>query len=335
MPPSMTVGPLECAAMEPPVTIPKGQHAARSMGDAFRAITAYPQATLLVAAVIALPLLLGTTIGAASPQLWVSFAVPALAGLTAAIWLPVAAIRANEAISHGSEATFGSILGAATNMRIFSFMGTQIVVGLLRMLVIVIAFAPFVGTMVAALAGAQGDFERALGGPQAALLGLSLLVGLGLGLVGTLVISLRYGLSGVVNVIERTGPIRSLGRSRELLKGRGFDYFLLLLLLLAVTLVAGLVLGGPRLIVAASNDLTKAAVGLPPAAAMVIGVSAYLSTIVTVLVSWGSRTNYYLHCMVEDPPASDQLLVAPDGDQDPGKEQETSGHDENPWKLPE
>ncbi|HLF69871.1 MAG TPA: hypothetical protein VI541_02825, partial [Actinomycetota bacterium] len=143
----------------------------------------------------------------------------------------------------------------------------------------------------------------------------------------------RYGLSGVVNVIEKTGPIRSLGRSRELLRRRGFDYFLLLLLLLAVSLVAGLVLGGPRLIVAASSDLAKPTVGLAPAAAMVVGVSAYLSTIVTVLVSWGSRTNYYLHCIIED--SSDRPLASSDADQDPGKEQETSGNDEDPWKLTE
>lgn len=334
-------------------------YAGEAAGHSFKDVMAHAHTTLVTAAIIAIPVLIGQLIAAASRGSIYTAAMPYLTTLPVIVFLPVAIIRATFLYAGGSDPGVIGLLDLTTTWRLLSFLGTITLSALLKAAVFVVAFLPAIGVGIAAVSGAGGDFERVFSGPLVAVLLLAILVGLTVSIGLSILISLRFGLIGVVNVLEERSPLASFRRSRELLKGRAGDYFVLLLILFGVGVVAAIFLNGPGIFVSIRETTRGVRSGpfirnLAPASAVVVAVSAYLTTIATQVINAAARTNYYLALRGEEVARQRLEGITPglpggsfgdgnvagggpygQGQPDPEQQQQPSGQYQNPGDLSE
>jgi uncharacterized membrane protein len=334
-------------------------HAGPAFGNTFKDIRNHSSTTFFVAAILCLPSLFASVIvSSGAPLVGIPLQIVAL--FPSAIWLPVAIITATKLYATGTDPGVGRLLDETASWRLFSYLGTTLLLFLILALSFVVAFIPLIGVAASSMAGAGGSFTQAFTGGNGVLSVLTLLFGIALAITFSVVIYLRYGLAPVVNVLEHLSPRKSLTRSREIMKGRWMDLFVLFAMVVGVSLVAYIVILGPSLVVTFSSVRNAPSSGpfftprLGPVAAVVSGLSTYLHSIILTVISTGCLANFYLGVKGDEvmesrqqqlagidvsqavgpaPPSfdGDQLNpLAPQGQPDPGEQQKAPGDDQEP-----
>lgn len=279
-----------------------------ALGNSFKDLTGHASTTFLCAAVLGLPVLLSATISSAG--------APILGGLLTffsmffvAGWLPFAITLATKQYAIGQDPGPAGLLDLSASRRLFSYLGTQLLFSLMILGMVIVVLLPLFGF------GMMG-FIRGLES------GASFRPGAGLGILGLLVvvpviiglivfIYLLYGLVAPVNTLEGTSPSGAFARSRELLKGRKMDFFVMFLMISVINLVISFILSGPGVIVSMTGvtpgprmggggfflspfEMMAKRASLPPVAALLVGISTYLSSTVSTVLMASAMSNYYL-----------------------------------------
>lgn len=297
-----------------------------ALGNSFKDLTGHASTTLLCAAVLGLPVLLSATISAAG--------APILGGLLTLFsmffvsgWLPFAITLATKQYAIGQDPGVSGLLDLSANRRLLSYLGTQLLFFLMLFGVTLLVMLPLLGF------GMMG-FLKGLGSgapftPRAGLgmLGLIVVVPVILGLI--IFIYLRYGLVAPVNALEETSPSGAFARSRALLKGRKMDFFVMFLMILVINAVISFVLSGPGMIVSMTGVTPGSRMGgggfflsplemitkrdsLPALAALLVGISTYLSSIASTVLMASAMSNYYLSARGEEILAESRSVPADD-----------------------
>lgn len=286
-------------------------HCMEAFTNTFKDIRDHPSTALFTAAILAAPVLIGSVLQQAGASVFGQLL--SFVSYFFIIWLAFAITLATKQFASSSDPGVGGLLDASASRRLFSFIGTRILVGLMVIAAALIAFIPAFGVGISAWTGANGNIDKLFNGAVPAFFFLALFFGLFVFVGLALMINLRYGLAGVVNALEDISPTQSLRRSNQLLKGRRADVFVLMLLLFGVGLVVALVLNTPAIIVSisgvASSTRPPSALGafgsgsfldmfrpraLGPTAALVVGVSTYLTTMVSTVIGTGAVANFYM-----------------------------------------
>ena len=337
-------------------------HAAPAFGNTFKDIRKHSATSFFTAAILCLPSLFASVIvSSGAPVIGVPLQI--LAFFPSAVWLPVAIITATRMYATGTDPGVGKLLDETASWRLFSYLGTTLLLFLILLLAFVIAFLPLIGVGASSLAGAHGDFAKAFTGGNGILSVLALFLGIAVAIVFSVLIYLRYGLAPVVNVLERLSPTKSLSRSRELMKGRWMDLFVLFAMVVGVSIVAYIVVLGPSLVVTISSAGIPKNSGpfftpkLGPTAAVVSGLSTYLHSIILTVISTGCLANFYLGIKGDEAREErsrrlagiDGSVAIPtdsferngidplpiEGQQDAAEQQSAAGENEEPGNLPE
>ncbi|HVF12433.1 MAG TPA: hypothetical protein VNA87_05035 [Actinomycetota bacterium] len=298
-----------------------------ALGNSFKDLTGHASTTLLCAAVLGLPVLLSATISAAG--------APILGGLLTffsmffvAGWLPFAITLATKQYAIGQDPGPTGLLDLSANRRLFSYLGTQLLFFLMLLGVVMLVLLPLLGFgMMGFLRGLEGGatFTPRTG---MGIFGLIIFVPVMLGLI--IFIYLRYGLVAPVNALEGTTPSGAFARSRALLKGRKMDFFLMFLMISVVNAVFSFILSGPGMIVSMTGATPGSRMGgggfilsplemitkrdsLPPLAALLVGVSTYLSSIASTVLMSSAMSNYYLSARGEEVLAEPRSVPGDEG----------------------
>ncbi|MCA1839538.1 MAG: hypothetical protein ABR507_03655 [Actinomycetota bacterium] len=338
-------------------------HAGPAFNNTFKDIRGHSSTSFFTAAILCLPSLFASVIISSGAPL-IGYPLQFIALFASGIWLPVAIISATRMYATGTDPGVGGLLDETASWRLFSYLGTTFLIFLLFFAAIIVAFIPAIGVGVSGAIANGGDITRAFRGGNGVLTVLTVLIGFALAATFGLIIYLRYGLAPVINVLERLGPAKSLKRSRDLMKGRWMDLFVLFVMVIAVTIVAYIVVLGPSLVVTFASGITRttgplAAPRLGPVAAIVSGLSTYLYSIIITVISTGTLANFYLGIRGDEAMMERQQRVAlmsgapaawpsqgsvqtDQGDVGlgerqtyPGEQQDAPRDDENPGQFPE
>ena len=290
-------------------------HAPTALVNTLRHVGRYSGTTLPVAALLALPLLFVSLAQWASFGrgridfrwifIWISLLIVSL--FTASIWLQAAIIRATQDFREGhAPGIFGTLTRSLGQT--LKLLGTMVLLGVLFIGAAVAGSVPLLGVFLIGLA-APGPTQ--FDGPLLVLLILAILIGLAIFGFLAIVIFFRYSLAPAAAVLERRSPTAALERSRNLMRGRWMDLFLLTLMVWVVTLAIQIVVGAPAFLVSFQGstrglDMNPvAALFRPPriglAAALITAISTYLVQVATPLVAFGARANFFLDIKSEIP----------------------------------
>lgn len=291
-------------------------HSVAAIGNTFRDLKQHAPTSLFTAAILLSPLLITSTFVGMTGKPYVLL-MNALVAFIAGFWLAFAMTLATKMYATGEDPGVGGLLDRSGTRRLFSFMGTNVLVGLLigavvAVVVLLTAGAGFVAISSPLATGQLQKYES----PRLFLFALlALIVGLILAIVLALLLYLRYGLAGPVNALEDQTPRMSLTRSKKITEGRRLDFFVLLLLLAAIYFVIALVLNGPAMILNfRATGFAGPGVGpnfgsgnsssffptaftpnvLSPAASVVAAISTYLTSVIGGVLSASALTNFYL-----------------------------------------
>ncbi|MDQ4149025.1 MAG: hypothetical protein M3164_03390 [Actinomycetota bacterium] len=280
-------------------------------GDAWRStledLRAHPGTLAGVASILSLPVAIGALYQAVRPGLS-GLAVSALLSALATLWLTFAVTLAIRDFRERPETSVSSLIRASTIGRVFSLGITQVLLGLLGLAALLVAGLPLILAAVTVFGG--GLSPNRLSGTAILILVAALALTLALAVFLTVAVFVRYGLVAPVNILEGRSPLSSFGRSRELTNRRGRDMVMLLLMLFGVGLVVAIVLNGPASLVLTQPETPTPGPGPPrledllsslgptsplsPAAAAIVAVSSYLSSVVGTTLSAALTAHFYL-----------------------------------------
>jgi len=288
-------------------------HSIAAISNTFRDLKEHAPTSLFTAAILLSPLLLTSTVLGVTGNPFVRL-INTLVAFLAGIWLAFAMTLGTKMYATGEDPGVGGLLDRSGTRRLFSFLGTNVLVGLL--------IGAVVGVVVLITAGAgfvaigsplfTGQFQRYENPGLFSFAFLALFVGIILALLLALFLYLRYGLAGPVNALEEQSPSKSLTRSKQITQGRRLDFFVLLLLLAAMYVAIALVFNGPAIILSLRSSgfdgasfagrtspfgrtSTMFSPGiLSPAGAVVAAISTYLTSVVGGVLSASVLANFYL-----------------------------------------
>jgi hypothetical protein len=327
-------------------------HCTTALLNTLRQIGRNSSTSLPVAALLAFPFLLVSLAQWAAfsrhgfqPQWIFVWLLLLMIGLfTTSIWLQASIVKATPEFAAGSDPGILGMLKQSLS-RTPSLLGALLLIGLMLLAAAMIASVPALGILLIA-AAAPGPIK--FGTPLVALVVMAGILGLAIFLFLAIVIFFRYALAPAAVVLEDKSPSAALDRSRELMQGRWVDFFLLTLMVWAVTLFVQLVVGTPAFLVsfgsriANPSSLFSSGPGLSPAAALITAVSAYLVQVASPLVSVGARANFYLEIKNETVESSSgpgdgrlEMAAARDDDGDSHQQQDSSGEDKDTGNLSE
>lgn len=264
----------------------------------------------------------GTTFGAAAIQCiplafvsvytamrpgWSGIALGIVAGGLVGAWVAYAATVATANYVDGKDPGYGGLLSQSLSAGLIRYGLTSLLVTLVTGLVAVLALLPLV-LSVGSL-GADAVLSGRISEADAVRVGAGLLVSLPLLIVALLIVYLKLGLSATASALDGTNPAASLRRSWDVTKGHIGHFFLLTLMSLAVSLAVSLVVSGPAGLVSAAPEPDPAAdpmsvevladlfgpgepLSLP--AALVTGVSTYLTAVILSPFTAGLLANFFL-----------------------------------------
>lgn len=132
------------------------------------------------------------------------------------------------------------------------------VLGLLALLLMLIATYFYQGVVVKLVQDLQdgrrdssvGDLFGSVVPVVLPLIGLAIVAGIGIGLgllllvIPGLILLTIWAVAAPAVVLERVGVFRALGRSRELVRGNGWQVFGVIVIVVVIQIVVGLILGG-------------------------------------------------------------------------------------------
>ena len=327
-------------------------HCTTALLNTLRQIGRNSSTSLPVAALLAFPFLLVSLAQWAAfsrngfqPEwifVWLSLLMVGL--FTTSGWLQASIVKATPEFAAGSDPGILRMLMASLS-RTPSLLGALLLIGLMLLAAAMIASVPALGILLIA-ATASGPIK--FGTPLLALIVMAGILGLAIFLFFAIVIFFRYALTPAAVVIENKSPSAALERSRELMQGRWVDFFLLTLMVWAVTLFVQLVVGTPAFLVSFGSrvanpmSLFSSGPSLSPAAALITAVSTYLVQVASPLVSVGARANFYLEIRNESLDGSSgsgdgslDMTAARDDDGDSHQEQDSSGKNQDAGNLSE
>lgn len=286
-------------------------HAGRAFAESLRQLRDHSTTTLLTIGLLGIPSS-GTTFlrNYLGSRLVSLIALPVT--VVFGIWTQAAMVLAVRDYAAGTDPGVGGLLSkSASPRRLLSLLGVQVILFLLGTVAGLVSVVPVAGVTLAGLSGSGGDFRRMLSGSFLILFIFTVIFSVALLIFLLVVIALRYGLAGQVNVIEQRRSTESLARSRQMVSGRWGDLFLLYLMLFGAGLAGFFALVFPAGIIAASTAgpqplLTASGIGLLrlpilPAwsSAMVALASLLFGTLITP-ITIGSLTNFYLAIHAEE-----------------------------------
>ena len=260
-------------------------------------------------------------------------------------WMQASLIFATKQWAGGVEAGLGDIMGRGLR-RVPSLIGTLLLVGLLILGAFLLCSIPALGVFL--IASARGDLGALGEMPLVALFIGALLLGLLAAVVLIFLIGIRYAMAPVVSVLEERSPTDAMQRSKDLMKGRWFDFFLLMLMLMVVGTFIGFLITGPTFLIQTAplqapkgfeNFPTLPRVSISFAGAVIVALSTYLAQIATSIISYGSYANFYLglrgdEVMAESSAGTDLGPGSPAKDQpDPNQNEYRSGNGQGAGKL--
>lgn len=345
-------------------------HSTTAFANTFRDLRDRSTTSLVTAALLAVPVALAPLAALSSTGGEIRFFAAKTTALAIALfitgelmsslWAQFALIRATREYATGNDPGVGRSLGSIGDFRrFFSFLAAKLMYEGLKLAVLALVFLPAIGVLVFALQGARGNFERTLRGSIGVLFVLALVVGVVVYLVLLILIVLSMGLAPVVGALEEPGPLKAFRRSRQLLKGRKQDYFILLLLRQVTLQVIGLVVLGPVFfsqIASFTADPTSgpsfigpASFMIPdamaPALVLVLALGNFLYATARAPIMAGVLTNYYLGvrgdevlASISPSPGGSGIIDAPAGEEnqpDPAEQQNPTGQDQDPRNLTE
>lgn len=289
--------------------------APKALGETLEDLRRHASTTFGVAALISLPVPFVAVYAAVRPT-YLSTTVQTVVNTLAAWWVAYAIVLATQ--GYAQDANPG-VLGALRRSRsgLLRYVGARILLGLIIVATVV----------VAALAGAVALSAIAPDLFTPARLSLGAIAGAVL-VIGPLVVAallfvyLRVGLGPTATALEGRGAAAGLGRSRTVTKGHRLDFLVLLFMVWVVTIVVQIVVQGPGQMVTEQaapltdmdlqdlsiDELMDQALTLPspasPPAAVVIGVSTYLSLLILESFIAGFTARFYLALTAPEEPTS-------------------------------
>lgn len=278
-----------------------------SFKQTFVDIRDHPSTMLVPSALLTLPVLFAVFVGSLRGGILLNLSLTMASQIFAVVWLPVLVIRATHAFATGTDPGVTGLFEKSTNLRLFSYIGTIVLKWLLVLAAVFIALLPVVIVSAATLQARGLDPLALFDGPQSALILISFVLGMLLSLGLIVLINLRYGLAEQANVLEKVAPAASLRRSNVLLKGHRSDFLLMLLLWIGISIILGIVVGGP-------GQLIKFAAGEGPLTstkALIVALSTFLTTAVSVPLITGATTNFYLSLLADEVRGSAQSQSYP------------------------
>lgn len=286
-----------------------------TFANTLKSLKVHASTTFGAAAVITTPVAFAALYAALRPGL-ASRGVQAVIGFAAGTFLAYAVTLATGLYARDEDPGPAGLLRMSVSFGLLRFTGTRILFSLLFFAALTVALIPLVAVLV--LSGLAGQATPIRTMPAGFIAGV--LVTLPLVLAAFVGIYLRFGLAQQASALENLGPLRSLSRSRKITRRRRLDFFLLLLMATAVGFVVDVVLSGPAVLVTGGSAapisadtsftwqrfLSMLEGGKPvgPAAAMVVGISAFLSTTVLSTFTAALLAHFFLLLRSEEQPAS-------------------------------
>lgn len=257
----------------------------------------HPSTIFIPTALLCLPLLFAVAVGSVVGGTVLNISLLFAGQISLIIWLPVLIIRATHEFAAGVDPGVTGLFQKATNLRLFSYIGTVGLVGLLSLAGAIVAFLPTIVVTAGTIKATGFDLLKLFDGPQALLILVSFLFSMLAFAAVIVLIKLRYGLAPQTNVLERISPSQSLSRANSLLKGHRGDFFLMQLTWFAISAILGIVVGGPAQIIrftSMDSFVATSFVPLGPARAVIVALSAFLTSVISIPLITGATTNFYL-----------------------------------------
>lgn len=220
---------------------PRSWHFTGAFANTFKDLRDHPLAIFGTAAILAAPIPLAPVVayfGVGNEIRFFNLRTSALAIalylgglLMTSVWTQFALTRATRGFAGGDDQTLPETLGSIRDGRGFlTFFATKLLYEGFKIVVLFFGFVPAIGVFLFALQGSGGRLERVFQGPVVLSFVLAILTGIVLALALSILVVLFFGLAPTVSALEASGPFRAFGRSRELLRGRKLDFFVLLFL---------------------------------------------------------------------------------------------------------
>lgn len=305
----------------------------------------------LVALVLTIPTLLAAMSQAVLPAnarfLLLALGLPLLVVtiIVELLWLPASLMVATEAWARGEHPGFGEMLGRSWKAsKLMRLLGVWLLIALAFGAIALLAFIVFAGVVMAGAAGAD-DPLTFFTSPAMAFVGVAALFIFFATSAIFVFLGIRWAMAGPAAVLDETGPLESLRRSVQLLKGRWWDLLLLFIMVVGISAVVYSVVAGPSFVIRFRDFDTTAARfgsgGFTPAgpAGVVAGISAWLAGILLSPLWFSSVTNFYLRARREVQGLSGEAIPGPapgpDGESYPEQQDESPGYHEWRGDLPE
>lgn len=350
-------------------TAPRSWHFTTALANTFKDLRDHPITILGTSAILAASTPLAAIVayfGIGGEIRFFGFRTSALAialylaglGMTS-VWTQFALMRATRAFATGEDSTLSETLGSIRDGRGFlTYAATKLLYEGMKIAAVAFGFVPAIGALLFALQGSGGNLQRAFQGPVILTFILGMLVGVVLAIGLTIVVVLFFGLAPVVGALEYSGPFRAFRRSRELLRGRKLDFFMLLFLRNLIVQVVTFAFLGPTYIAQFANMRGPAGripnfgsgYGMGPAVAQSQSLALVLLTALGTFLFFvaegpmlaGASANYYLAARGEEAMtaarasagggrfseiSSQDSSPRVENRPDPGEEQNPSGYD--------
>lgn len=290
--------------------------APQALGETFEDLRQHASTTFGAAALISLPVPFVAVYAAVRPT-YLSTTVQTVINTVVVWWVAYAIILATQSYAAGSDP---GVMGAVRKSRsgLIRYGMTRILLGILLVLAVILAVV--VGGFVLGFIA-----PGVLSAPPSLETMASLVLVMGpLVVLALLFVYLRYGLAPVAGAIEQRSPGAALARSARVTSGHRRDFLLLLFIVWVFTVIVQILVQGPAQMVAEQpmsmdsidpqdlsfDTLMNQALQLPPpaspAAALVIGVSTYLSLLILEAFIAGYFARFYLGLTRPGEPADAQ-----------------------------
>ncbi len=296
-----------------PVTNKKVNLAPLALNQAFRQLKDHAVTSLGTAAILCIPLAFIGAYTSLRPG-WGAMLAGYAVGALLTVVVAYAVTVASGMYAEGNDPGVGGLMRRTASTGLLRYIATSMLFNLVLWVAAGLALIPFfvslgsVGSRALSFRLSETDFLRIF---------LGLLFSLPLLGIAMSFVYLKLGLSQPASALDRTGPAASLRRSWQLTKGRVWDFFLLLLMTFALGLAISIFVSGPAGVVSISRtpeptadplspafyaELFAPPEPLGPAAAMVTGISGYLTSLLLTSVTSAILANFFL--LVRSPPES-------------------------------
>lgn len=303
------------------------------VGNALKTLREHANTSFGFAALLCLPIAFAGTNSSLNPGVKAR-AIEQAVSLLAGVLVTYGSMVAFRRYEQGSDPGVGGLLKQTFSPALFSFVITRGLVGLALALALAIGMLPF---LLAAFSSPEIFTTQKPPAATLASVGGALVLSVPVAIALFLWVFLQLGLSAPANVLEKLSPARSIARSGNITKGKKSDFFMVMVALVMVRLALSVLLAGPGAIVGGGPepldvnqtvenpflkdrflDMVSQQEPLGLAAAVIVGLSAYLGSVAILVVSATVFAQFFL--ALRGPlPRSEEAPPDPAGEQEPNK----------------